>query len=259
MILVLGGTADGRQIVRELKKAGYRVIVTVISSYGGALAAEVEPDQIVVEALGKQGLAEILVNKGIKAVVDATHPYARVVSLMARETCQEMNIAYIRYERPITTLPQHPLLVQVVSYAEAAEKAAQLGEVIFLTSGSKTLSVFADVAKNLGKKLIARVLPDPQVITKCLDLGLTPNQVIAMQGPFSKELNMAMFQQTGAQVIITKESGRVGGVDTKIEAALELNLPVVIIGRPEEANENCKSVTEVLDAVNLVNERGVQQ
>ena len=53
-----------------------------------------------------------------------------------------------------------------------------------------------------------------------------------MQGPFSHNLNVALFQETNAEVIVTKNSGQIGGSDTKIAAAMSLNLPLVIIDRP---------------------------
>lgn len=228
MILVLGGTADSRMVVRELKEAGHPVMVTVVSSYGGTLAAGEKPDEVLVQALEPQELAELITRQKIIAVVDATHPFAQNISVMAREVCSKQGVSYLRYSRPGTILPDHPLITIVSGYKEAADSAAQLGEVIFLTTGSKTLEVFAEMAGLLQKKIVARVLPDSKVIEKCLGLGLQPSQIIAMQGPFSKELNKAIFQHTCAEVVVTKESGDVGGVDAKVEAALELTIPLLV-------------------------------
>ncbi|MDA8233264.1 MAG: precorrin-6A reductase [Clostridia bacterium] len=250
MILVLGGTADSRMVVRELKKAGYPVMVSVVSHYGGALASGESPDEVLIQALDAGKLTELLRGLKIRAVVDATHPYARNISAMALRICQELGVKYLRFSRPGASLPEHPLITIATGYPEAAEAAARTGEVVFLTTGSKTLEVFTEVAGRLERKIIARVLPDPQVIEKCLKLGLQPGQIIAMQGPFSKELNKAMFQQTGARVVVTKESGHVGGVDAKVEAALELAIPVVVIARPEEENQGLyKTVTKIIGAI----------
>ncbi|MBR6267087.1 MAG: precorrin-6A/cobalt-precorrin-6A reductase, partial [Selenomonadaceae bacterium] len=67
----------------------------------------------------------------------------------------------------------------------------------------------------------------------CEKLGFTPKQIIAMQGPFSQTLNEAMFKQYDAQVIVTKNSGTIGGADTKFAAAEALGLPIVLIDRPK--------------------------
>ena len=256
MILVLGGTADSRMVVRELKEAGHPVMVTVVSSYGGALAAGEKPDEVLVQALEPQELSELITRHKIIAVVDATHPFAQKISVMAREVCSEQGVSYLRYSRPGTTLPEHPLITLISGYKEAAESAARLGEVIFLTTGSNTLEVFTTAAGLLQKKIVARVLPDPQVLVKCFELGLQPSQIIAMQGPFSKELNKAMFQHASAGVVVTKESGGVGGVAATVEAALELAIPVVVIARPvEEIESNYKTLNDILEFIEKATRR----
>jgi precorrin-6A/cobalt-precorrin-6A reductase len=77
-----------------------------------------------------------------------------------------------------------------------------------------------------------RVLPDHNVVKKCQELGLRPKDIIAMQGPFSKEMNRLMFKTFNASVVVIKESGRAGGTETKMSAALSLKIPVVVIKRP---------------------------
>ena len=81
--------------------------------------------------------------------------------------------------------------------------------------------------------MTARVLPTAEVLNQCENFGLTPKQIVAMQGPFSTELNVELFKHAKAEVIVTKNSGKIGGADTKLEAAKILNLPVVMIARPK--------------------------
>jgi len=76
------------------------------------------------------------------------------------------------------------------------------------------------------------VLPEPEVITVCRRLGFAPADIVAMQGPFSHQLNVALFREYGADVIVTKNSGLVGGTASKMSAAQELGLALVVIGRP---------------------------
>ena len=78
-------------------------------------------------------------------------------------------------------------------------------------------------------------------------MGLTPKQIVAMQGPFSTELNVELFKHAGAEVLVTKNSGKIGGADTKLAAAKILNLPVVMIDRPKIFYPNvAKTFDEVL-------------
>ena len=80
--------------------------------------------------------------------------------------------------------------------------------------------------------LTARVLPSAEVLAECARLGLSPKQIVAMQGPFSRKLNEELFRQYEAEVIVTKNGGQIGGADTKFAAAEALGLPVVLIERP---------------------------
>ena len=81
--------------------------------------------------------------------------------------------------------------------------------------------------------MTVRLLPTAKVIAECTELGFSPKNIVALQGPFSTELNIALYRQYEADVIVTKNSGEVGGTDTKLEAAKALGLPVVMIDRPK--------------------------
>ena len=104
---------------------------------------------------------------------------------------------------------------------------------IFLTTGSKELSVFCR-EETIRKRLVVRVLPGMESLRECVRNGLEGRQIIAMQGPFSKEMNLAMIRQYQASVLVTKESGKTGGEDTKLAAAGEAQIPSYIILRPDE-------------------------
>nr|MDU2065839.1 precorrin-6A reductase [Sporomusaceae bacterium] len=177
-------------------------------------------------------MKDVILEQHISLLIDATHPYAIKASETAREVCRETGIPYCRYERPAVALPDYGKLVEVASADEAAKVAAKLGQVIFLTTGSRTLGTFAKESLLKEKRLIARVLPDPEVLTECFELGFTPQNIIAMQGPFSQKLNKAMFAECGAEVVVMKNSGTIGGSDTKLLAAMELSLFLVVITRP---------------------------
>lgn len=169
---------------------------------------------------------------GIKIIVDASHPYAVNVSKNAIRASQISNIKYVRYERPMISLPQYDKLHTAASYEEAAIKTADFGVNVFLTIGSRMLDKFKNEPKLKNHRLIARVLPDPVVIADCIKLGFSLNDIIGMQGPFSHAMNLAMFKDFNANVIVMKNSGQIGGSGTKLSAAIELNLPIIMIDRP---------------------------
>ncbi|MCL4516050.1 MAG: precorrin-6A reductase [Firmicutes bacterium] len=231
MILLLAGTGDGRLLLAGLKKDGYQVIAAAATPYGGELLEMTA--RTIARPLDKDDLLALIKSEGITALVDATHPFARRASENAISACRETGVSYLRFEREKVRIPDHPLIHRCRDFPEAARKAAAFGEVLFLTTGSKTLELFLAEARKTGKRVVARVLPDPEVMARCFALGLRPPDIIAMQGPFSYQLNKALLAEYQATVLVTKESGSAGGTDTKVKAALALGIPVVLIQRPE--------------------------
>ena len=234
MIFVLAGTQDGREIVRLLLEQGHDVAASVVSSYGGELLAHACGQRCLIndKPLDEAALKDYLQEHDIRLLVDASHPYAANVSRNAIAVCQALSIPYIRYERDLSKLDYDRITV-VHSYEEAAQAAAALGKKIFLTTGSRNLDKFVHSPDLKNCELTARVLPTAEVIGLCESLGLDAGHIVALQGPFSRELNVELFRKYGAEVIITKNSGTIGGTDTKFAAAAELNLPIVLIDRPQ--------------------------
>ena len=234
MIFVLAGTQDGREIVRLLLEQGHDVAASVVSSYGGELLAHACGQRCLIndKPLDEAALKDYLQEHDIRLLVDASHPYAANVSRNAIAVCQALSIPYIRYERDLSKLDYDRITV-VHSYEEAAQAAAALGKKIFLTTGSRNLDKFVHSPDLKNCELTARVLPTAEVIGLCESLGLDAGHIVALQGPFSQELNRELFRKYGAEVIITKNSGTIGGTDTKFAAAAELNLPIVLIDRPK--------------------------
>lgn len=231
MILVLAGTKDGRDLIALLDNAGYDVMASVFSEYGRQLI-QLEHVSIQSGPLDADGLVATITNNDIDMVVDASHPYAVNVSQNAMFACKTTGIHYVRYERPSIPLPVYEGLHVVHDYDQAIQVVATLGKVVFLTTGSRHLKLFKAASCLQGHRLIARVLPEPSVLQECLDLGFLPKDIVAVQGPFSHGLNMALFKEYQTEVIVTKNSGQVGGSDTKITAAMALGLPLVLIDRP---------------------------
>ncbi len=231
MILVLAGTAEGRQTVQALRDEGFKVIASVISSYGSHL---LESQGVLINKgpLDKNGLYGILSEKNISIIVDATHPFAHQISLLAMEAARELNLKYIRLERKNSVLPESPLIKRI-ERLEEIERYITRGKVVFSTLGSKNLPLIVPIINKAGAELIARVLPCSDSINTCEKLGLNPANIVALKGPFPKYINKSLFMYYGAQLVLTKESGDIGGFKEKVEAALELDIPVVVLSRPQ--------------------------
>ncbi len=239
MIFIAAGTSDGLELSKFLKAKGARVIASAVSEYGGELLKNrggLRAEEINAAPMDEEALVTFLRENNVTTFADATHPYAVNVSKNAMNACRRLNIPYIRYERAAVGWGGNVHIA--ADYEEAAKTAAELGKNIFLTTGSRNLEVFANAPCLKKCVLTARVLPTPEVIAKCFALGFTPKNIVAIEGPFSKEFNEEMFRSRNAQVVVTKNSGQAGGADTKLAAAAALNLPVVMIDRPKTEYDN---------------------
>ena len=234
-IFLIAGTEDGRKLAEFLLNCGFDITASVVSDYGRKLLETCAGVKINDKPLDCDELTMVLRDGNFDCLVDASHPYAKNASTNAISAAQAAQVFYVRYERAEIAF-DYEKIFRVDSYEAAALKARELGKNIFLTTGSRSLKIFVDLLKDCN--LTARVLPTADVLAQCETLGLTPKQIVAMQGAFSVELNAELFKHAGAEVIVTKNSGQIGGADTKIAAASLLNLPVVMIDRPKIAYPN---------------------
>lgn len=231
MILLLAGTSDARSLAHKITEHGMNVIVTVVNE---RTAREMEclSVQVHVGRMPAEAFTDMIQKQGITAVVDASHPFAEEASKNAIQAAAHCQVPYLRYERPTLDLI-HPAVIPVDSYQEAAELAARKKGVILLTTGSKTLPLFADKLLHQSDiRLLTRILPRTESLLICESIGFPQENIIAIQGPFSKELNKAIYRQFGVTLMITKESGQAGSVDEKVTAAIELGIETIMIRRP---------------------------
>lgn len=252
MILVLGGTTEGREAARALAISGLPVLVSAATPYGAALARQGFAGEVLAGRRDAAGFAAVIRERRVRLVVDASHPFAAKARQNMRQAAAACGVPYIRFTRPPEPLPDHPLVKPCPDFRAAARLAAAHGPVIFLTTGSKTLPVFLAAARVAGCRIVVRVLPEPEVIAACRGQGLLPRDIVALEGPVRVELNEALFKAYGATVVVTKESGRLGGVEAKIQAALRLGIPAVVVLRPPEEEAAVYDTAELVIRVAAV-------
>ncbi|MFF5995686.1 precorrin-6A reductase [Lysinibacillus sp. KU-BSD001] len=234
MIFMLAGTSDARELAIRLQDKGHSLIATVVTESAASSLKEANISHHIGRLHAMQ-MVELCQKLGCNKIVDASHPFAEEASKEAISASNILNIPYIRYERRNEQY-DHPLISAVDTYEEAALLAKQKGGTIMLTTGSKTLATFTKhLLDDECIRLLARMLPNKENMEKCDALGVVQKDIIAIQGPFSKQLNAALYEQYGVTLMVTKESGKVGSVDEKIEAALELNIEIILIKRPQIA------------------------
>ncbi|MGK9172817.1 cobalt-precorrin-6A reductase [Yokenella regensburgei] len=232
-VLVMGGTSDARLICQQLDAAGVKYTLSVATPTGQHLAGEIG-GEVRCGRMDFDAMVTWLTENQTRWVVDASHPYAEVVSDTLTRACQQVKVLLSRYQRP-DQLERliHPLLHKVPTLEAACEVAKGLGQRVLLTTGSKDLARWrAGLAE---KTLLARVLPVADVMVQCAESGFGVTEIYAMCGPFSAEFNAAFYRQCRADVVITKASGAEGGYREKVEPCLDAGIPCIVITRPAPA------------------------
>ena len=121
---------------------------------------------------------------------------------------------------------------------------------ILLTTGFSAAEKFVKLKDE--KEIFIRILPMPEHIEQCVSMGIKPSNILALQGPFSLELNTAIYNQYKIDVVITKDSGKTGGVPEKIQSAREAGIDIVIIKREEiDYPVKCSSIDEVFGLLGM--------
>jgi precorrin-6A/cobalt-precorrin-6A reductase len=288
MILLIGGTSETAPLASGLAAAGYEVLVSTATDLPLAIGDHPRISRRT-GRLDEEGMAALVKEKGIRAIVDAAHPYAVATHAAAQNAAQRLVIPCLLFRRPEAlspeigpgaaplhaegfpgsstekaTLPASDASARIADrrespldtpgaragcvksleipvrfaadHAEAAEMAFAEGRPVLLTTGSRNLAPYAEASLRTGIPLAVRILDAPESLAACRAAGIPEIRIIAGRGPFSEGENLAAIRRFGIGVIVTKESGRAGGLDAKLAAAHRENCRVILIRRPVAAS-----------------------
>jgi len=248
-VLIFGGTSEGRKLSETLSTAGFDVTLSVATEFGRNTAeksgrTQFAPTTALVGRLNGDDIAGLLTGGNYDCVIDATHPYAVLVTQNIRLACKTAGIKYYRLKRPESAVI--PGITYVPDAVAAAEILSKREDNVLLTVGSKELEAFTSI-ENYAARFFVRILPMPDSLQKALELGFSGSNIICMQGSFDQEMNIATLKMTGAKFLVTKDSGDAGGFGEKVFAALSLGCEVIVIKRPIE--EEGYSFDEILSII----------
>lgn len=256
-VLVFGGTSDALMLCEALAARDIHFTLSVATEEGKHSAKQFESN-VILGRMDSSAMREFIQRNHVDYVIDAAHPYAQVLRLTIVVACEGIQCPVMRYERPSYELPSYdrtsyesqvthstlesatnhdsPLVIKATNVMDACRKITDKQQRVLLTTGSKDLETFKRMLRD--KVLFARVLPVAEVISECNALGLGIENIIAMKGPFSRNMNRALYEMLQPDVVITKESGSVGGFGEKVEPCIELGIPCIVIERPKTTSIN---------------------
>jgi precorrin-6A/cobalt-precorrin-6A reductase len=246
-ILLLGGTSETASLAEALAARGFAVLVSTatdvpldIGSHPGIRRRS--------GPLDDAQLTRLLQTETVRAVLDATHPYAEIIGAQARALCGRLDLPYFRWLRP-AALAEETEINTAADHPESAALAFSFGVPVLLTIGSKNLEPYVRESRRTGLPIIARVLDHPDSRAICQKLGLPSEAVVFGKGPFSVEENRSTLRAFGVGVLVTKDSGAAGGVPAKLEAAKREGCRVVVVRRPEPPRLYFDNLKTLMDAL----------
>jgi precorrin-6A/cobalt-precorrin-6A reductase len=236
-VLILGGTTEARQLAERLaQRTGLDVTLSLAGRTASPVAHAVP---IRVGGFGgAEGLADHLAADRVDALIDATHPYANIISENAAAAARETTVPFVALRRPPWSAVADDRWIEVSDARAAADAIGQDSRAVFVTIGRNELAPFASVPRH--RYLIRSVDPvDPP-------LPLPHVIYITARGPFSEADDRALMTRHKIEVVISKNSGGSAAYG-KIAAARTLGIEVIMLRRPPAPE--APSVNTVEDAL----------
>lgn len=220
MILVLGGTTEARELAGALHARGAPVTTSLA---GRVTRPRLPPGEVRTGGFGgPDALAAWLGEHGVRAVVDATHPFAQRISASAAVACTTAALPLLRLERPGWRERAGDRWTWVDDLDAAARVVPALGERVLLTTGRQGLSAFAACA---AAWFLIRCVDPPRP-------PLPPHHVLILdRGPYTLDGETALIDRHRIDLVVTKDSGG-DQTQAKLDAARARGLPVIVVRRP---------------------------
>ena len=221
-VLILGGTGESRRLADRAVKA-LPGDVEIISSYAGRTRRPADPPGTIREGGfgGADGLAAYIRDNAVDMLVDATHPFAAVISGHAAAAAAAIGCPRLVLRRPDWVLPGAANVTHVADMAEAAEAAGRATRV-FLTTGTQDLAAFSGLARTW---FLIRLITAPAA-----PLPLAEYSVTTGRPPFALASETALLHEHGIDGVVSKHSG--GALPAKITAASALGIPLILVRQP---------------------------
>lgn len=229
-LCLFAGTTEGRilgEFLAEFSFDSLHLTLCVATEYGEELLHS-PYFTVVTKRMSREDMQQFL--PVFDLVIDCTHPYATVVTEYISSVCEECAVEYLRICRENIASSGDSNLRFVESMEDMVTYLQGTSGNILSTLGSKELHHFKGC--DFVSRLYARVLPMADSLVLCGEIQLPPSRILALQGPFSYNLNRAMVEAYDIKIMLTKDSGKVGGFEEKVEIARTLGVELLVLSKP---------------------------
>lgn len=234
-VIVIAGTTESREVIRRQSKEGKKILACVATELGAQMLTEYEID-IHTGRLDEEGFLRLFTENPCTKIIDASHPFAKIVTETVRSVAQKLAIPYEHFEREQQEYTYEGVHL-VADVWEAVKRLNMTDGNILLTTGVNTATIYAENVTNARERLYIRVLDTPSSFAGCAKAGYQADHVFGEMPPFTVEDNLRLVHTTKAKVMVSKDSGKTGGVDRKVEACRQAGIDMVLIRRPESAED----------------------
>ena len=225
MILVFGGTTEGRKAVEVLEEAGKTYFYsTKTGEQDISLHYGIRTDG----AMDKDGMQRFCFDHSIRLIVDAAHPFASILHQTIGEVASSLHIPVVRYERIYP--PRAADITWIDDYTQVPTDIHTL----LATTGVQSIRKLKWL-ENKGVKVFYRILNRDSSIKLGHQQGANDNQLCFYEDGNTIDID--------ADAILLKESGLSGGFTEKIEAARKKNMRIIVLKRPELSTLNSQLST----------------
>jgi cobalt-precorrin-5B (C1)-methyltransferase len=215
MILVFGGTTEGRKAAEVLEEAGSPYYY---STKTGEQDLVLHNGIRIDGALDAAAMLSFCCEHQIKLIVDAAHPFATQLHHTIADVASQINVPVVRYERIYPALT--PDITLIENYSQIPTDIHSL----LATTGVQSISKLKPLEAK-GIKVFYRILPRESSIALAHQQGATDDQLCYYQD--GDTIN------TDAEAILLKESGLSGGYSAKVTAARNKGMRIIVLKRPE--------------------------
>lgn len=234
MVLVFGGTTEGRAAAKVVDEAGKPFYY---STCGEEQKLSASNGVRITGGLDLFQMIEFCNANEVRLIVDAAHPFAESLHRTVIDVANKLNIPVVRYERLYPKRSND--IVWCDDFADACLKMEQGGvRRLLALSGVKTISKLKPFWEN--HDCLFRVLNRAESIDLACRQGFPKERLLYYQGSDDEE---AVIRNSGADAILTKESGGSGGFEEKVDAARRLGVNVYAVKRPVLEFANSKVYT----------------